>query len=197
MSEEKETQRTPEEMAWDILTAKYCYYVLDSPVMEDEDFDKLEVDFRDWCAILGMSPSAADMVGFDLERPSCQLVKRKVDAMRQTVNLRNRLRAYALAHNYKITIDSFLREQADLASIGLESPVCHLHTKQTLSRFPEFKYLYHGTYSYSPSKAKQLEEQTRENRLRSVKIMADVVKQRRLEEYRERQIDDDLEELFG
>lgn len=192
MSEEREPQRTPEQMAWDILTAKYCYYVLDDPVMEDEEFDKLELEYRDWCDILGMSPSAADMVGFDLNRPSCQLVKRKIDAMRN-INLRKRLRQYALKHNYQITIDSFIKEQTELADLGLEQPVCLLHTKQTLSRFPEFRYLRAGTYSYSPSKVKQMEERVHKKRLESVRLMAEANKER----FRQAKLDADLEELFG
>jgi hypothetical protein len=70
--------------------------------------------------------------------------------MKYNIRLRQRLKDYAIKHNYRINIDRFLRHQMDLADIGLVEPVCISHTRQTLSRFPEFKLIKTGTYRYTP-----------------------------------------------
>jgi NAD-dependent DNA ligase len=58
--------------SWEILEHCYRYYVLDKPILEDWEFDKLKRNHQDWCAVLGLE--YVDMVGFDETRPSCQLV---------------------------------------------------------------------------------------------------------------------------
>lgn len=61
--------------SWRILDAKYAYYVLDNPIMVDADYDAMVLEYEDWCYLLGVKPTASEMVGFDKTRPSCQLVQ--------------------------------------------------------------------------------------------------------------------------
>lgn len=65
-------------LAWFLLESKYRYYKLCRPILEDWEFDILEDEYRGWCAIVGLPPTAVDMVGFDSKRPSCQCVIGKV-----------------------------------------------------------------------------------------------------------------------
>lgn len=73
------------ELSWLILELKLAYYrpdLLHSDWKElavaDTMYDKLESEYRKLCEELGVDPTSADMVGFDLSRPSCQLVARKL-----------------------------------------------------------------------------------------------------------------------
>lgn len=67
------------ELGWKILECKAEYYgCVDLPTMTDEEYDKIEDEYRGLAKKLNMSPTAADMVGFDLYRPSCRLVMNKL-----------------------------------------------------------------------------------------------------------------------
>ncbi len=121
--------------------------------MTDYEFDNLELEYRDLCDILGESPTASEMVGFDSGRPSCQLVEKKVrnDMAKYNIRLRTRLREYATKHGFSINVSAFLREQKELAAMGCVEPVKESHTNQTLSRFPEFNFIRPGYYTFRPS----------------------------------------------
>ncbi len=77
------------------------------------------------------------------------------------VNLRKRLRAWAEAHGNTIVIDKFIREQIDLADLGVAEEVDLRHVRQTLCRFPEFKKNGEGVYVYLPQVFKKLEDKRR------------------------------------
>lgn len=65
------------ELSWIILEAKYEYYWLDNPSLEDYEFDLIEREYIKLAKELNLPPTASDMVGFDFKRPSCALVQRK------------------------------------------------------------------------------------------------------------------------
>lgn len=73
------------EVSWKILECKVSYYrpeLLKRPnqhIVSDEEYDKLESEYRELCQKLGVMPSAADMVGVDLEKPSVKLTVRKLN----------------------------------------------------------------------------------------------------------------------
>ncbi len=66
-------------LSWKILEAKYAYYILQNPIMEDFEFDEMALEYEDLCAIFGEEPTATNMVGFDKNRPSCRLVMQKME----------------------------------------------------------------------------------------------------------------------
>lgn len=68
-------------LSWFILECKYCYYC--RPQFKhpsDTEYDKVEEEYKAIAAQLGVEPSASNMVGFDLNRPSCRLVAEAVNA---------------------------------------------------------------------------------------------------------------------
>ena len=69
------------ELSWKILRAKYHYYIKDNPIMSDYEYDMMEREYDNLCNNLGIKPTASDMVGFDIKRPSCQLVAAKAEGM--------------------------------------------------------------------------------------------------------------------
>lgn len=64
-------------LSWEILRAKYWYYIMDEPIMSDLDYDALEKRYDALCKEAGVSPKASDMVGFDTSRPACWAVMAK------------------------------------------------------------------------------------------------------------------------
>lgn len=67
-------------LGWKILESKYRYYIQDSPTISDEQYDAMEREYDKLAIKLNLVPSATDMVGFDVKRPSCIEVARKVRA---------------------------------------------------------------------------------------------------------------------
>lgn len=65
-------------LGWKILEAKFNYYVMDAPTLQDHDYDQMEREYDALAKKLGVPPTASDMVGFKGERPSCQLAGDKV-----------------------------------------------------------------------------------------------------------------------
>lgn len=69
------------QLAWQILEHKCRYYVLvkedlvfEKDVIPDAEYDALEDEYRQLAVKTGRPTTAADMVGFDLDRGSCRLV---------------------------------------------------------------------------------------------------------------------------
>ena len=65
------------ELSWQILEHKWRYYEgvkLGVVPIADEEYDKLESEYKNLCEKLWVTPTASDMVGFDYSRPSCKLV---------------------------------------------------------------------------------------------------------------------------
>ena len=65
-------------LGWLLMEHKFRYYRLDSPIVEDHEYDKLEREYDNLAKELGLPPTAVDMVGFDQNRPSGALVADKV-----------------------------------------------------------------------------------------------------------------------
>lgn len=65
-------------LSWTILEHKYRYYILDSPIIEDFEYDLLEREYESLAKKLSLDPTATNMVGFDLSRPSCKTVAEKL-----------------------------------------------------------------------------------------------------------------------
>lgn len=63
-----------------VLDHRYRYYVLDNPVLEDWEYDKLERLYKLVSKTLGLPDVSADMVGFDLSRKDARAAKSRVDA---------------------------------------------------------------------------------------------------------------------
>lgn len=66
------------ELGWKILEAKYRYYVLDKPRLQDFEYDMMEKEYDKLADELGLPKSASDMIGFDETRPSCIEVIAKI-----------------------------------------------------------------------------------------------------------------------
>lgn len=67
-------------LSWQILEHKCRYYrqELNLTTIPDEEYDKIEDRYRILCEELKISPTACDMVDFDMSRPSCNLVYKKL-----------------------------------------------------------------------------------------------------------------------
>lgn len=65
-------------LSWDLLEHRCRYYVLAEPTVDDHTYDRLEREYQALAARLGREPSASNMVGFDLKRPSCWRVYMKL-----------------------------------------------------------------------------------------------------------------------
>lgn len=72
------------ELSWYILESKAKYYgVVGGKIDSDEVYDGFEAEYRQLCEELNIKPTAADMVGFDESRPSCQLVLAKLSSQKK------------------------------------------------------------------------------------------------------------------
>lgn len=78
MSEEKNDKQRFAELSWKILEHKYRYYILNSPVIQDFEYDMIEKEYEALAMKLKLEPSASNMVDFDTKRPSCMQVMRKL-----------------------------------------------------------------------------------------------------------------------
>lgn len=65
-------------LSWEILEHKCRYYIMDSPTIEDYEYDLIEKEYDALADELGLPKSASDMVGFKEDRPSCQRVMTKL-----------------------------------------------------------------------------------------------------------------------
>ena len=65
-------------LSWELLEQRCRYYQLDDPILEDHAYDKLEREYEALAKELNLEPSASNMVGFDLKRPSCAVVLEKL-----------------------------------------------------------------------------------------------------------------------
>ena len=65
-------------LGWLLLEHKARYYgAVDFEPISDSEYDKLEEEYKALALELGKTPTASDMVGFDMGRPSCRLVVKK------------------------------------------------------------------------------------------------------------------------
>src|SRR4051812_25540368 len=65
-------------LSWKLLEAKFRYYILDQPELQDHEYDALERRYDTLAKELGLEPTAANMVGFKEDSPSASLVRQKV-----------------------------------------------------------------------------------------------------------------------
>lgn len=73
------------QLSWQILEYKCCYYNInyihpkyrDKLIVRDTVYDSIESEYKEICSTLGIEPTATNMVGFDNNRPCCQLVRKK------------------------------------------------------------------------------------------------------------------------
>lgn len=72
-------------LSWEILEHKCRYYIMDSPIVQDYEYDAIEKEYDSLAKELGLEPTASDMVGFNPDRPSCQSVMRKLGAFNPKV----------------------------------------------------------------------------------------------------------------
>lgn len=75
--------KSPEEkrfikLGWNIIEAKFRYYVLDDPQLSDSEYDQMEREYIEIGTRLGKDMDALYMVDFDRNRPSCNLAADKV-----------------------------------------------------------------------------------------------------------------------
>lgn len=52
------------------------YYVLDDPIISDNQYDALELEYKKLSLELGVYTSVCDMIGWDSSRPSTRLVEK-------------------------------------------------------------------------------------------------------------------------
>ncbi len=85
-NEEEKQELTEEEikrfvqLGWRILENKFVYYVRpDRAGITDVEYDNMECEYRQLAEKLDLEPTAANMVGFQTSKPSCQLVMKKFD----------------------------------------------------------------------------------------------------------------------
>jgi NAD-dependent DNA ligase len=57
--------------SWEILEHRCRYYVFNAPTIDDVAYDALEQEYNALADRLGRARYASEMVGFDLQRPSC------------------------------------------------------------------------------------------------------------------------------
>lgn len=67
-------------LSWKILEAKYWYYYRSDPKIQDYEYDAMEKEYEALSGILGLDPTASNMVDFDEKRPACQSVMFKLGA---------------------------------------------------------------------------------------------------------------------
>jgi len=78
------------ELSWQILEHKYRYYILIKPIIGDYQYDMLEKEYEALADKLGLPKSASDMVDFDMNRPSCQSVAKKLSPVKASKRRRKR-----------------------------------------------------------------------------------------------------------
>jgi NAD-dependent DNA ligase len=61
-------------LSWEILEHRYRYYILGESIISDFQYDQLEIEYKNLCEKLEVPAYACDMIGYDLTRPSAQLV---------------------------------------------------------------------------------------------------------------------------
>lgn len=61
-------------LGWELLEHKCRYYILIQPIINDYAYDLLEKEYDSLALKLGRPQYVSDMVEFDMNRPSCQLV---------------------------------------------------------------------------------------------------------------------------
>ncbi len=66
------------QLGWIILEHKARYYHLNTSTISDFEYDTIEKEYDALAQMLGLPPTASDMVGFDANRPSCQRALHKV-----------------------------------------------------------------------------------------------------------------------
>jgi NAD-dependent DNA ligase len=66
------------QLGWELIKHKILYYEFNKPIIEDIQFDKMEAEYRQLARELKLPPTASDMVGVDLSRPSVQNVLHKI-----------------------------------------------------------------------------------------------------------------------
>lgn len=69
------------QLGWQLMEAKFQYYVLDSPTLSDHEYDQMEREYDALSKLLDVSPSASDTVGFNALRPSGALVADKIQGI--------------------------------------------------------------------------------------------------------------------
>lgn len=72
------------ELSWQILEHKCRYYELSRPTIKDYEYDMLEKEYDALAAKLGLPASASDMVDFDMARPACKEVYKKLTGKNRT-----------------------------------------------------------------------------------------------------------------
>lgn len=65
-------------LGWQLIEHKFRYYQLDEAIIEDHEYDKLEREYDGLAHELELEPTASDMVGFDMTRPSCSAAADKI-----------------------------------------------------------------------------------------------------------------------
>lgn len=65
-------------LGWQLMAAKFRYYILDAPTLTDQEYDRLEREYDALAKALGVPATASNMVGFDQTRPSGTLVADKI-----------------------------------------------------------------------------------------------------------------------
>jgi NAD-dependent DNA ligase len=66
------------QLSWKLLEHKCRYYVYSRPSIDDYEYDMLEKEYEALAAKLGEEPTVANMVDFDMKRPSSRLVLKRV-----------------------------------------------------------------------------------------------------------------------
>lgn len=66
------------ELGWVLLEHKWRYYVRGCAIIPDEQYDKLELEYKALAKKLGLTPSVAQTVGFP-DSPSGRLVASKME----------------------------------------------------------------------------------------------------------------------
>lgn len=72
------------QLSWKILECKYLYYISANSV-EDEVYDYIEDIYKKLAKELNENTTASDMVGFDVNRPSCMMVKSKITTLGENI----------------------------------------------------------------------------------------------------------------
>jgi len=72
-------------LSWWLLEQKCIYYFTDlchkswaDSMVDDSVYDAREREYKNLCTKLGLEPTVVDMVGFEINRPCCQEVLKKL-----------------------------------------------------------------------------------------------------------------------
>lgn len=81
-------------LGWEILHHKFLYYEGAKHKLKpisDEQYDKIEDEYKGLCEELGFEPTASNMVGFDYSKGSCKMIAQHMIATKgkipRTVNV--------------------------------------------------------------------------------------------------------------